>query len=108
LDSGFEKSLGITQRHHDTIAFVLEDPMEREWPKVGRLLLEDAETNKRKVAGLSLSMFRPMYARMAVAERERRDLLFGKIGLDRVVFQTNQDYVRPLLQFFQERARRFR
>lgn len=107
LDSNFEKSLGITQRRHDTVGFVLEDSMEREWPNVGRMLLEDAETKNRGIAPGSKT-FRTLYSRAATARREARDKIFSKINLDRVVFQTNQDYVRPLLIFFQERAKRFR
>jgi len=52
--------------------------------------------------------FRDLYARATRARREKRDRIFSRTRLDRVVFQTNQDYVRPLLAFFKERVRRFR
>lgn len=107
LDADFEKSLGITQRRHDTVAFVLEDPMEAEWPGVGRLMIEDAESHSRGLASGG-SAFREAYARAARARREWRDRIFSRTRLDRVVFQTNHDYVRPLLTFFKERTRRFR
>ncbi len=107
LDKNYEKSLGITQRRHDTVAFVLEDPMETEWPKVGRVLVEDAEEKKRGIAPGSTA-FRAAYEKAARWRREGRDRIFSKTRLDRVVFQTNQDYVRPLLTFFKERTRRFR
>jgi len=107
LDGGFEKNLRITQRRHDTIAFVLEDPMEQQWPAVGRIRLEDAETQQINLSPAN-RMFRDLYARAAASQREARDRVFSKINLDRVVFRTDQDYVRPLLKFFQERAKRFR
>jgi len=107
IDSNYEKSLGITQRHHDTVAFVLEDPMESEWPKVGRLLLEDAEDRTRGMAPGNKS-FRALYSRASQTRREERDRIFSKSQLERVVFQTNHDYVRPLLLFFQQRAKKFR
>ncbi len=107
LDHDFERSLGITQRRHDTVAFVLEDPMEADWPLAKRLLLQDAETHERGLA-VGNAAFRADFGRSTQLQRSRRDRMFSKINLDRVVFRTNQDYVRPLLLFFQERARRFR
>lgn len=107
LDSDFEKNLRITQRHHDTIAFILEDPMELEWPRVGRLLLDDAETGERLLSPGS-GLFRSLYLKTVQNQRSRRDLQFAKINLDKVIFQTNRDYIRPLLTFFQERARRIK
>ncbi|MCG3203366.1 MAG: hypothetical protein KCHDKBKB_00022 [Elusimicrobia bacterium] len=107
LDASYERNLTITQRRHDTVAFVVEDPMESEWPKIGKVVLEDSETKERALAPGS-AVFRTLYSKAAKARREIRDKTFAKINLDRVIFQTNQDYVKPLLVFFQERARRFR
>jgi len=107
LDSGFDKILGSTQRHHDTIAIALEDPMEQEWPKIGRILLEDSETAHLAVAQFN-EAGRALYKKKQDTQREARDYMFAKIKLDRVVLKTNQDYIRPLLYFFQDRTRRFR
>ena len=41
LAEGWERMVAITQRHHDTIALVIEDPMERQWPNVGRIVLKE-------------------------------------------------------------------
>lgn len=108
LDADYEKSLSITQRHHDTIAFVLEDPMERHWPPVGRIVLDDAETGNRVVLRGGKKEFFDFYARKSAESAMKRDALLAKLNVDRVLFQTNTDYVKPLMQFFQERTRRFR
>lgn len=107
LDEGWERMVAITQRHHDTIALVIEDPMERQWPKVGRVVLQDAETGKRDLSPSS-EEFRRHFESQSLARREARDLTFKRHKLDRVVFRTDLDYVRPLLEFFRERTRRFR
>lgn len=107
LSKGYERMLTSTQRRHDTIAIVLEDPMEQEWPHVGKILIEDAETGEKKVAS-NRGEFRNEYKRNQITSREMRDYQFAKMKLDRVVLKTNQDYVRPLLYFFQDRTRRFR
>ncbi|MBV9080353.1 MAG: DUF58 domain-containing protein [Elusimicrobia bacterium] len=107
LDEGWERLLAITQRHHDTVAFVVDDPMERKWPEVGRLVIEDAETGRRGLAPAS-GTFRTLFEKANAARREARNRIFSRHRLDRVLFRTDQDYVRPLLSFFQERARRIR
>jgi uncharacterized protein (DUF58 family) len=107
LAEGWERLLAITQRHHDTIALVIEDPMERRWPAVGKIVLEDAETGQRDLSPAS-TVFRTLYERHSNARREARDRTFARHKLDRVVFRTDQDYVRPLLAFFRERVRRYR
>ncbi len=108
VDVNFEKSLSITQRRHDTISFVLEDPLEQRWPKLGRVLVEDAETGHKQLISMKNSRAREVFERTMMDQRSARDILFGKMNMDRVVFQTNQDYVKPLMAFFQDRARRFR
>jgi uncharacterized protein (DUF58 family) len=107
LDTGYEHILGITQRHHDTIAFVLEDEMEQQWPPIGGLLIEDAETGERTLLNGGSSE-RTTYSVLTRRQRQDRDRIFSKRGVDRVVFKTDQDYVKPLLQIYQERAKSFR
>jgi uncharacterized protein (DUF58 family) len=107
MDEGFEHTLAITQRHHDTIALVIEDPMERQWPAVSRIVIEDAETGRRDLSPAS-PLFRKLYESHSQARRDARDRIFKRHKLDRVVFRTDQDYVRPLRAFFKERSRRYR
>jgi uncharacterized protein (DUF58 family) len=107
VDKGYESLLSSTQRHHDTIAIVTEDPLEQEWPDIGKVLIEDSENGSRGVVS-GKSQFRGLYAKARSAEREARDYMFAKMKLDRVVLKTNQDYIKPLLIFFQDRSRRFR
>lgn len=107
LDDDFEHRLRLTQKHHDTIAFVLEDAMEKEWPAIGRILVEDAEGGERHLVPGGKT-FRDLFARQANEWRDRREKIFAKTNLDRVRFQTDKDYVRPLLTFFHERTRKRR
>lgn len=104
----YEQALKFTQRRHDTIAFVLEDPLEKDWPAVRRLVVDDAETGERRLVDFSSDYLRKMYANERRTQAARRNRLFAKIGMDKVIFQTDQDYVKPMISFFQERAKRFR
>jgi hypothetical protein len=107
LDSNYDKNLSTTQRRHDTVAFVLEDPMEKEWPKIKHMVIEDAESSERSVVSTN-TLLRNQYKQKVETRAQSRDSFFSKIGLDRVVFPTNGDYVKPLFRFFQEREKRFR
>jgi uncharacterized protein (DUF58 family) len=108
FDENFEQNLFITQRHHDTIAFVLSDPMERAWPSVGRVLVQDAETGDRSIVNSSQRAFKDAYVRWSMGERERLAKLFKKTKMDHVFFETSHDYVKPLVTFFRERAQKAR
>ncbi|MCB4757180.1 MAG: hypothetical protein LHV69_09185, partial [Elusimicrobia bacterium] len=85
-----------------------EDPMEEKWPDVGNLILEDSETGERKMMPPNLKGFQRDYNQRVKTLREAQDKMFKKINMDRVKFQTNEEYTKPLLNFFRERERRFR
>jgi uncharacterized protein (DUF58 family) len=108
IDDNFAQNLSITQRHHDTIAFVLSDPMEKKWPNIGRLLIQDAETGQRMILRGGRKDFKNAYERTAAAEKRNLSTLFKKIKMDHVFFDTDKDYVKPLIAFFKERAQRYR
>ncbi len=108
IDQGFEQTLAITQRHHDTIAFVLSDPLEKKWPQVSRLLVQDAETGQRMILRGGRKDFKNVYEIAMASEKRKLTTFFRKIKMDHVFFATDKDYVKPLIAFFRERAMRFR
>ncbi|MFN0116913.1 MAG: DUF58 domain-containing protein [Elusimicrobiota bacterium] len=108
IDENYEKLLSITQNHHDTVAMIIEDSMEVNWPKINSILLEDAESNSRMLYPKATKSFLSSFSLNINAQKNNRDRLFSKIKMDKIFFQTDRDYVRPLLQFFQQRERRFR
>jgi uncharacterized protein (DUF58 family) len=108
LAPDYERQLSVTQKRHDTVSFVLQDPLETAWPKTGRLLLEDAETRETGLVAPARLITQTRLTARLKRLQDQRNRLFKKHGIDHVIFQTDRDYVRPLLQFFQERKRRFR
>lgn len=108
LDDRFERALFNTNRRHDTIGFILEDPLEKRWTTGARVLVEDAESGERRWVKMGSDYLRKMYANQAAIRRAARDRIFAKIGVDKINFETGSDYVVPLMNFFKERARRWR
>ncbi len=108
LAEDYQKQLAVTQQHHDTIAFVLDDPRERELPDVGRIELEDLETGRLLDIDTGSRKVRDRFAAIMSEARARRDAIFKRLGMDAIKLQTGQPYVKPLMAFFDARAKRFR
>jgi len=107
-DDGFQKALSVAGRRHDLIAVRLSDVREEELPPVGLLDLEDPETGERCVVNTSSAAFRTAFRR----ENERRaaalDRTLERSKVDAIQVRTGEPYVKPLMRFFRERARRQR
>jgi len=108
LAAGYEKALAVTQRRHDTIAFVLDDEREEEFPDVGWMRLEDLETGEDLWLDTGKKEVREGFRRAQDSRRAERDRIFKKMGMDAIRMKTGESYVKPLLAFFATRARRFR
>jgi uncharacterized protein (DUF58 family) len=108
LAENYEKQLSVTQRRHDTIAFAIEDPREREMPAAGWIRLEDLETGEQMTLDSGDPDVRRRLAAIMNERRSGRDAIFKKLGMDAIRLETGQPYLKPLMSFFEARARRFR
>jgi uncharacterized protein (DUF58 family) len=108
LDQGFERSLKAANRKHDIVILQIVDPRERELPDVGIVEVRDAETGEIAWIDTSLPAVRELYR--ASGERNRAALrkLFQSNRIDHVEIDASLPYDRPLVRFFEERARRHR
>jgi len=108
LDEGWERALAVTRRRHDTVAFVVEDPRERELPAAGRVRFEDLETGEWLWLDTGRADVRERFRSVQEAGRARRDAVFKQLGLDAIRLETGRPFAKPLLAFFEARARRLR
>lgn len=108
MDRGFERALKVTSRKHDLIAIPVIDPSERVLPDLGWITFEDAETGEVVELNTSSAKARKAYAATAGARVERLRQLFRRSGLDSIEAQTDQPYLRNMMQFFENRLRRLR
>ena len=107
-DEGFEKALGVAGRRHDLIAIRMGDRRERAIPPLGFLELEDPETGEQLVVNSSAKGFQETFQATVTAGRERLDRALRRGKVDVIDIETGEPYVRPLMRFFEERARRQR
>ena len=104
----YRSVLQISNRRHDVIAVTMSDPREQDWPNVGLLALEDAETGQVQWVDTGSSHWRQSFADKVSELKVARDRVFRKAKVDRIDITTDAEYVTPLTTFFEKRVRRLR
>jgi len=104
----YRRPLYITNRKHDVIAVDLNDPLETNIAKVGMLALEDAESGQIVWVDTNDPIWRQNFADQSARFENAKRSVFSNAAIDRIEINTNQDYVKALTRFFQNRARRLR
>jgi uncharacterized protein (DUF58 family) len=105
-DEGFERALSIAGRRHDLVAIRLGDERERHLPPLGYLELEDPETGEHVVVNTSSAQFRLRFEARVEAQRRSLDRALRRGKVDVIDVQTGEPYVKALMRFFRERAKR--
>ena len=105
-NTGYEKQLRLSSKRHSLIAITLQDRRESELPDVGLIALEDAETGETMVLDTRSEEARQLYTELNQrADAERRQI-FRANQVDSIHIRTDEPYVKPLIQFFRQRATR--
>lgn len=107
MDQGYEAALRIAGKRHDLIGISLVDPRESELPKVGLITFRDAETGAQRWIDTSHAAVRSAYQQYRRSTREARRSLFLKAKLDAVEVRLDQPTMKPLIDFFRLRERRW-
>lgn len=107
FDTDYEKILRIIGRKHDFIGLVLSDERERQLPKVGLMKLQDAETGNIRYIDTGNPQFQRWYQNRQAENRKRLKTLFVRSRLDSVEINTGESFVKPLIDFFRLRERRW-
>ena len=106
LSEGYEKDLRVAHGKHDVIAIGLEDRVERDFPPLGLINLEDAETGEIIRVNSSRPAFRMKLKKSTEEYFRNRDRFFDSCGIDHIAIGTDQTYVDALVKFFRMRERR--
>ncbi len=106
MDEGYERALKVTSRKHDLIAVPIVDASERTLPDLGWIAFEDAETGEVVEFNTGDPKARAKFAEVAEERLNKLRRTFRRSGLDTIEAQTDQPYLRSLMQFFENRLRR--
>ena len=107
MDTGYEAALRIAGKRHDLIGVVLQDPRENELPSVGLMHLRDAESGTTRLIDTSDARVRSLYRTFNHQTQEARKSLFIKSRLDDIEVHLDQPYLKPLIDFFRLREKRW-
>lgn len=107
MDQGYSKILKVVGKKHDLIGIILDDRRENELPAIGLVKLTDAETGQERWIDTSSNRVRKMMRKTRSEAVNKRNALFLSSRLDRIQIETGKDYIKPLVQFFRMRERRW-
>jgi uncharacterized protein (DUF58 family) len=107
-DKGYESALTVANRKHDVVAVTITDPKEIEIPPIGLIEVEDGETGERTILDFRSRRASEEFSTLSVQADLARTRIFSRAKVDTIGLRTNEDYVDPLIRFFQERQQRQR
>ena len=106
VENIFLKELSTTRRRHDLVCCQIHDMIEKDFPNVGRVHLEDAETGETIIVDSSNKDFRNQYKEHTEKIQESFIRRLRRRGIDNFQFSTDSDYVKTLREFFHLRGNR--
>ncbi|HHV96174.1 MAG TPA: DUF58 domain-containing protein [Clostridiaceae bacterium] len=93
LDEGYEKDIKIVSKFHDLVMIRILDRAEETIPSGAIFTFEDLETGEMVVLDNLKNNFKPNV-----------NLVANRNSLNSITIYTDEDYVKPLKQFFRRRA----
>jgi uncharacterized protein (DUF58 family) len=100
----FEQALSIAQKRHDLIGLHIYDDWEKQLPDLGLICSRDPETGEERIIDSSSPKIKKIYEDNFENNLSSMKELFKKNKLDHLSINTNDDYVKILLQFFKRRT----
>ncbi|MCL4548617.1 MAG: DUF58 domain-containing protein [Bacteroidetes bacterium] len=107
MDTGYDKILRIVGKKHDLIGVVLRDQREKSIINAGLIKFRDAETNEIRFVDTSDKAVRDSITKEYNRWLEYRRNLFVSSRLDSIDIETSGSYVKPLVDFFKLREKRW-
>lgn len=107
IDGGYDKILKIVGRKHDLIGVVLQDQREKALLDVGLVKFRDAETGEIRYLDTSDKIIQKTVVEQRKKWNDYRRSLFLSSRLDSVEIETAGSYVKPLVDFFKQREKRW-
>ncbi len=102
-DNDFMEGLKVSRKKHDLVALRLLDKAERELPKMGIVQLFNAETGKTTWVNTNRKKTRDIHRENFQKHEEKLSKEFLKAGIDYTTIATEDDFIKPLVQLFQNR-----
>jgi uncharacterized protein (DUF58 family) len=102
----WDKALARLARRNEVVAIRIADPMERELPDLGLVVMQDAETGEQLFVDTNDRGFRERFAAAAGQREERVRSAFRQAAVDALELSTQGDLVDAFVRFAELRRRR--
>jgi len=106
FDDGYWNSLKLVNKKHDLIGIRISDPAEKKIPNLGLLKVLDPESKEEYWVDTTSKKDRDISEKLILKTWSNFNNKSKKNKFDLVHISASQDYVEPLMSFFQKRERR--
>lgn len=103
ITPGFEEALRIASNKHDIVALKVYDPMETSLPDVGLIKVSDSESGAERWIDTSSLTASNAYNEWWEGHMSEIKSVFKRCAVDSACISTGEDYVKPLIQLFENR-----
>jgi uncharacterized protein (DUF58 family) len=105
-EPGWDKPLSLLNQRHEVLAIRLWDPREMQLPDIGVVMMEDAETGEQLYVDTHDRKFRQRFYEAALRREAALTESFKRAGVDALSLSTEEDLVRAIVRFGQQRKQR--
>ena len=106
IDDNFWNELKFLNFKHDVVGLQIYDSYERNFPNVGLINIHDSETGENTWIDTTSKKNRYKFQKNSVEKLDKFSMKCKNIGFDLLQINTDDDYIKFLMQFFRSRAKR--
>ncbi|MEL1234539.1 MAG: DUF58 domain-containing protein [Candidatus Neomarinimicrobiota bacterium] len=106
IDDNFWNELKFLNFKHDVVGLQIYDSYERNFPNVGLINIHDSETGENTWIDTTNKKNRYKFQKNSDEKLDKFSMKCKNIGFDLLQINTDDDYIKFLMQFFRSRAKR--
>ena len=106
IDDNFWNELKFLNFKHDVVGLQIYDSFERNFPNVGLINIHDSETGENTWIDTTSKKNRDKFQKNSDEKLDKFSMKCKNIGFDLLQINTDDDYIKFLMQFFRSRAKR--
>ena len=106
IDNNFWNELKFLNFKHDVVGLQIYDSYERNFPNVGLINIHDSETGENTWIDTTSKKNRDKFQKNSDEKLDKFSMKCKNIGFDLLQINTDDDYIKFLMQFFRSRAKR--
>ena len=106
IDDNFWNELKFLNFKHDVVGLQIYDSYERNFPNVGLINIHDSETGENTWIDTTSKKNRDKFQKNSYEKLDKFSKKCKNIGFDLLQINTDDDYIKFLMQFFRSRAKR--